>query len=168
MDALKTLVQYPIIGLLQYTRFSISSILMLPLLSLNYMIRGKNSLHNFNVFNLCKRLPYFGKWFFTGLVGFIAPYTGSISTYVEDLSNDQSIIILYDYPWLRNPFGSIHAIALANVGEYASGIILVSQLQIKKDIRGVPIKITTEYYKKARGTLKAISNGSNLSNITEM
>ena len=50
---------------------------------------------------------------------------------------------------------------------YYSGILLVSQLQQRKDLRGVPIKITTEYYKKARGTLKATSTATNLSNITK-
>jgi len=168
MDALKTLLQYPIIGLLQYTRFTLSSLFILPLISCNYMLIGKKSLHNFEIFKLCNKFSYLGgKYFFSGLVTFFAAYTASISAYVDDLSNNQSIIILYDYPWLRNPFSSIHAIALANLGEYASGIVLVSQLQQKKDIRGVPIKITTEYYKKARGTLKAISYGTNLSDITK-
>ena len=139
MDALKTVVVFPLVSLIQYSRFTVSSIIILPFLLVNYITLGKKSLNNFAIYNQAKRIPFFGKWFFSGLgnctflytssilssssssslVGFFAPYTASISCYVEQLNELKgAVIILYDYPWLRNPYQSIHAIALANLGEY--------------------------------------------------
>jgi hypothetical protein len=57
-----------------------------------------------------------------------------------------------DQPWLRNPFGSIHAIALANIGELASGLCLISAMQ-HLPLKGIPVRIDTTYYRKARGTI---------------
>jgi len=168
MDAVKSAILFPIVSLIQYTRFTLSSIIILPFLGINYITSGKKALTNFNIYKLSRTFPYIGKYFFSGLVSFFATYTANISGIVEELNDvNGSIIYLYDYPWLRNPYQSIHAIALANLGEYASGIVLVSQLQLRKDIRGVPTKISTEYYKKARGTLKAVSKAIDLSTITK-
>lgn len=60
-----------------------------------------------------------------------------------------------DRPWLRNPFQSVHAVALTNIGEVASGVAIVSILQDKrfKHIRGIPTRIDTEYFKKGRGRM---------------
>lgn len=168
MDAVKSAFIWPIVSLIQYVRFTLSSIIILPVLGINYIVAGKKSLTNFKIYATSRKFPYIGKYFFSGLVSFFATYTANISGLVDELNDIHgSIIYLYDYPWLRNPYQSIHAIALANLGEYASGIVLVSQLQLRKDLRGVPVKITTEYYKKARGTLKAVSNAIDLSNITK-
>eukprot|EP00602_Paraphysomonas_sp_CaronLab_P007729 CAMPEP_0185027894 /NCGR_PEP_ID=MMETSP1103-20130426/13178_1 /TAXON_ID=36769 /ORGANISM="Paraphysomonas bandaiensis, Strain Caron Lab Isolate" /LENGTH=112 /DNA_ID=CAMNT_0027562065 /DNA_START=280 /DNA_END=618 /DNA_ORIENTATION=+ len=60
-----------------------------------------------------------------------------------------------DLPWLRNPFGSVHAVALTNLGELTSGLCLVSAMQHIKGLRGIPVRIDTEYFKKARGRLTA-------------
>ena len=62
---------------------------------------------------------------------------------------------LVDRPWLRNPFSCVHALALANLGEFSSGMLMVNWLAYHKDKRGIPIKIETEYLKKARGKILA-------------
>lgn len=65
-----------------------------------------------------------------------------------------------DRPWLRNPFGSLHAVALTNLGELASGVCMVAAMQHAKGIKGIPVQIDTSYHKKARGTITGRSSVS--------
>jgi hypothetical protein len=37
-------------------------------------------------------------------------------------------LVIKDCPWLRNPFGSLHAVALADLGEITSGVPVVAAL----------------------------------------
>lgn len=57
-----------------------------------------------------------------------------------------------ELPWLKNPFNSIHAIALANLGELTSGLCLTSLFQHLK-LKGIPVKIETIYIRKAKGRI---------------
>ena len=59
-----------------------------------------------------------------------------------------------DTKLIRNPFRSIHAIALGNLGELTSGL-LMTELLHNKNKKGIITKITCTYYKKARGKIIA-------------
>jgi acyl-coenzyme A thioesterase PaaI-like protein len=96
-----------------------------------------------------------GRWLFGRIIGRMAPYTGSISPRVRELRPGYARIELRDRRRLRNPFNSVHAIALANLGEVASGLALT--VILPAGMRGIPTRITTEYFKKARGLLVAES-----------
>lgn len=61
------------------------------------------------------RMP-FGKTAFSGIIGLIAPYTSSITATVQTLGYGRASASITQRPWLLNPFNSIHAIALANLG----------------------------------------------------
>jgi hypothetical protein len=61
-------------------------------------------------------------------------------------------VTIEDRPWLRNPFGSVHAIALANLGELTSGLCLITAMQ-HLPLKGIPVRIDTVYHRKARGTI---------------
>lgn len=94
-----------------------------------------------------------GKRLFSWLVGRMAPYTRTIRGLVTELSPGHARVELRDRPHLRNHLRSIHAMALANLAEKASGLAVVSALPA--DARGILVGFRIEYLKKARGTLVA-------------
>jgi len=94
-----------------------------------------------------------GKWLFSRLVGWSAPYTRTIGAQVLELSAGRSKVVMRDRWGVRNHLRSIHAIALMNMGELTTGLALTFGLP--DDARGIPTRLTIEFVKKARGRLTA-------------
>jgi acyl-coenzyme A thioesterase PaaI-like protein len=96
------------------------------------------------------RLPG-GKRTFSKLIGLIVPYTGSIRPEVISIESGIVTVRMRDRRRVRNHLNSIHAIALANLGEVSCGLAL--NIQLPKGQAAILRRIETEFVKKGRGTL---------------
>lgn len=97
-----------------------------------------------------------GKAVFNRLFHFYVPYTGSIHPEIQELRPGYARVQVKDRKKIRNHLNSIHAAALMNLAEAASGLAFVCGLP--KDAKAIVIEFTVEYKKKARGTLTAECN----------
>ena len=106
-----------------------------------------------------------GRKLFSYVLGRTAPYSGSIKAEVLRLEPGSAQVAMKDRRKLRNHLHSIHAIALANLGEIASGLAMISALP--PNTRAIVVNLEIEYLKKARGRLLAIGSAKPPESITQ-
>ena len=94
-----------------------------------------------------------GRWIFNHLIPFVNPYTGALKANIVELEQGFAKLELDDRRAIRNHLNSIHAIALTNLGEFTSGLALISLFS--ENMRGIPVEIKIIFFKKARGKLTA-------------
>ncbi len=94
-----------------------------------------------------------GRWLFSRLLGLMVPYTATIGARVERFDPGHVVVSLRDRRRVRNHLRSVHAIALANVGELSTGLALLGAMG--PEVRGILLGIDVGYVKKARGRLRA-------------
>ena len=94
-----------------------------------------------------------GRWLFSRALGRFAPYTGTIGARVEELEPGHSLVTMRDLQAVRNHLNSVHAVALANLTEVSGSLAIIASMQ--PNTRMIPVRLETEYIKKARGLLTA-------------
>lgn len=94
-----------------------------------------------------------GKFAFSKVIGHFIPYSGSVGAVVDELGPSHVRIRLQDRRAVRNHLRCVHAIALANIGELASGLAVL--IGLGEGTRGIVTSLKIDYRKKARGLLIA-------------
>ena len=92
-----------------------------------------------------------GRRLFGWIIAWGIPYSGTIGARIRVLEPGHCILLLRDRRGVRNHLRSIHAVAITNAGELASGLAMTTALP--PDTRAIVTQLGTEYFKKARGPI---------------
>ncbi|KAJ1499256.1 hypothetical protein HMI54_002514 [Coelomomyces lativittatus] len=119
------------------------------------------SLPNFlKIYQRCQAVPIIGPFLFSQYIRIVTPYSGSIFPHVDKLEPGHCRLTIPDKKRLHNPFQSMHALALLNAGELASGLAILTYLQHEfmsepQKKKAIVTRLRCEYFKKGRGTILA-------------
>ena len=106
-----------------------------------------------------------GKWAFSKLLCFKAPYFASIRPQFVELRPDYCEVAIRKRRSVLNHFGSVHAIAMCNMAELAGGTM--TDASIPTTHRWIPKGMTVEYLKKANTDLIAVAKPASVADWSE-
>ena len=95
----------------------------------------------------------FGRWAFTRIICFRAPYFSSISPLFVTLEPGHAVVTMRKRRKVKNHIGTIHAIAMANLCEIAAGVL--TEVSTPADMRWIPKGMNIQYLGKAATKISA-------------
>lgn len=96
-----------------------------------------------------------GKWVFSRLVSWKAPYFRSIKPSFTELRPGRCEVRIRKRRAVLNHLGTVHAIAMCNMAELAGGTM--TEVTVPPDYRWIPKRMTVDYVKKAESDLSAVA-----------
>ena len=96
-----------------------------------------------------------GKWAFSRLLCFKAPYFGSIRPRFEELRPGYCRVRIRKRRAVLNHLGTMHAVAMCNMAELAGGTM--TEVTIPSTHRWIPKGMAVEYLKMAKMDLVAVA-----------
>jgi len=96
-----------------------------------------------------------GKWLFSRLVSWKAPYFRSIKPSFVELRPGRCEVRIKKRRAVLNHLGTVHAIAMCNMAELAGGTM--TEVTVPPDYRWIPKRMTVDYLKTAKSDLSAIA-----------
>lgn len=105
------------------------------------------------LYRRCESIPVpgFGRWFFSRLISYKAPYFRTIKPLFLELRPGYSRVLVKKRWSVTNHIGTVHAIAMCNLAEYAAGIMM--EASIPDHLRWIPKGMTVSYRKISHGSV---------------
>ncbi|AMZ69769.1 MULTISPECIES: hotdog fold domain-containing protein [Pseudomonas] len=97
---------------------------------------------------------------FSNMACQMAPYFGTINPEISVLAPGRSEVKVPFRKEITNHLASVHAIALCNAAELAGG--MMTEVSIPGGARWIPKGMTVEYLAKAKTSIHAIADGSDI------
>ena len=109
------------------------------------------------VFKLYQKLANYplGRWLFSVVIGFKAPYFGTISPLITKLKLDYCECYLRKRWRVQNHIGTVHVIAICNGLEMAMGVL--AEASIPKHLRWIPKGMSLDYTAKAGTDIRCVA-----------
>jgi acyl-coenzyme A thioesterase PaaI-like protein len=156
VDGTLAFLLWPFVSLFLYVRFWLSLIICLPWI-MYAMAVGKSFSAFIEFYAILAKVPLgLGKYVYTGFTGFFSPNNTVFSPVIQKFESGTIIATQINYPWHRNPFGSMHAMCLTSMAEYISAVAMMGAFQQMGNVRGIPVTITAKFHSKCKGTAKAV------------
>lgn len=96
-----------------------------------------------------------GKWLFSRLVCFKAPYFATVRPRFEELQPGRCVVRIRKRRSVLNHIGTVHAIAMCNMAELAAGTM--TDVTVPSTHRWIPKSMTVNYLRKASTDLVAVA-----------
>ncbi len=107
-----------------------------------------------NIFSLFDRAGAIGRLAFSQLLFLFSPYSASVEPLFEVGKAGHIRASIWQWRGLQNPFASVHAAALTNIGELVAFGAVLSLVEARRGKnRAIPTSIRTKFLKKACGRL---------------
>ena len=94
-----------------------------------------------------------GRWVFSRIVCFRAPYFGTISPVFDVLEPGRGVARMRKRRRVQNHIGTVHAIAMANICELVAGTL--TEVSIPASMRWIPRGMQINYVARATTDLRA-------------